>query len=1042
MKRLFVLLLCMGTSLCAFAQQKITITSSVFDSKAGDVVIGASIIEVGTLNGVITDIDGQFTITAPENSQLEVSCMGYKTIVLPAGNFPAKILLEPDTQYLEEVVVVGYGVQKKVNLTGAVSAVDGEKLAAKPTANAMDALMGAMPGVQINRSGGQPGAEGQSIQIRGFTSTNSTSVLVLIDGVEGDLALVNSNDIESISVLKDAAAASIYGARAAAGVVLVTTKKGIESDRAKIDYSGYVSFLTPTHMPQRVNAQKEQEMINLARLNANGAAEYNPEWTSWVGNPNFNYRENTNGRWEYFGQEDWVDAALKDVVTQHNHHVSVSGGSKKINYMASLGYYRKNGLLRVDHDRNERISGRINLNTQLNKYMDLSINGEYANNAQYAPAANFTYHNTTGASAVFKCLWMQCRNRQPIHNYDTEASTTYNHDLQQNPINVMNNGGVEKNIRNNYTINANLKIHDLLPGLAASLNVARRYTGQDYSEENKTLGAHGLADNSGVHQQYAVNNPNSFIRKQANSIQDKYEALITYNKEFTSGHNLSALLGATYESYRTSSMTTTVKNLTYENLFSLNYYDNSDPNNTDVEDYIGTWAMNSYFGRINYSYKDRYLFEANARYDGSSRLDPSNRWHLFPSFSAGWRLDKEDWFKVPVISNLKVRASWGQLGNGAVLGYYDYLALINASSQPIGDGSLLESIYYQSKLASKDKTWEVITSTNVGLDLGLFDGKLNLSADYYWKTNDNMLATVQLPSTIGISASQANVGKLKTWGWEVELSYNDRFGDVDFHAAFNLSDSQNRLVSYSGQSTVREGVNSLIEGYPLNTIWAYQTDGFWSSREEYEDYKLENPGYQSFEDAKVSAGDVRYVAQGKANHTIGIGNAKPGDCGDLIHMGDTSPRFIYGLTLGAKWKGLDASILFQGVGKRNVIYDSASICPFSNTSVPLEHMTDYWTEDNQDARFPRMYDGGKFNYRPSDKWVENAAYIRLKNFQVGYSVPFKSNVISKMRVYVTGQDVWDYSHLIDAFDPECPNYTTINFYPYFATWAIGVNLTF
>ena len=643
MKRLLTLL-CLGISLCAFAQQKITITSSVFDSKAGDAVIGASVMEVGTLNGSITDIDGQFTITAPDNSQLEVSCMGYKTVVLAAGNFPAKIMLEPDTQYLEEVVVVGYGVQKKVNLTGAVSAVDGEKLATKPTTNAMDALMGAMPGVQINRSGGQPGAEGQSIQIRGFTSTNSTSVLVLIDGVEGDLALVNSNDIESISVLKDAAAASIYGARAAAGVVLVTTKKGVESERAKIDYSGYVSFLTPTHMPQRVSAQKEQEMINLARLNANGAAEYNPEWTSWVGNPNFNYRENTNGRWEYFGQEDWVNAALKDVVTQHNHHVSVSGGTKKVNYMASLGYYRKNGLLRVAHDKNERISARVNLNAQLNKYMDLSVSGEYANNAQYAPAANFTYHNTTGASAVFKCLWMQCRNRQPIHNYDTEASTTYNHDLQQNPINVMNNGGVEKNIRNNYTVNANLKIHDFLPGLAVSLNVARRYTGQDYSEENKTLGAHGLADNSGVHQQYAVNNPNSFIRKQANSIQDKYEALITYNKEFASGHSLSALLGTTYESYRTSSMTTTVKNLTYENLFSLNYYDNTDPNNTDVEDYIGTWAMSSYFGRINYSYKDRYLFEANARYDGSSRLDPSNRWHIFPSFSAGWRIDKEDWF--------------------------------------------------------------------------------------------------------------------------------------------------------------------------------------------------------------------------------------------------------------------------------------------------------------------------------------------------------------------------------------------------------------
>ena len=453
--------------------------------------------------------------------------------------------------------------------------------------------------------------------------------------------------------------------------------------------------------------------------------------------------------------------------------------------------------------------------------------------------------------------------------------------------------------------------------------------------------------------------------------------------------------------------------------------------------------MMSYFGRFNYNYAERYLFEANIRYDGSSRLAPEKRWKAFPSVSAAWRINQEKWFHADWVSNLKLRASWGQLGNGAVLGLYDYIPTISQSTVYISEKS-----YYQSQLASKDKTWETIETTNVGVDLGLFNGRLNASFDYYWKYNNDMLSNLQLPHTIGIGVPAVNVGKLKTWGWDIDIKWNDRIGKLRYQIAFNISDSQNRLVEYDGADVITAGTRKLIEGYELNTIWGYKTDGYWNSKEEYEQYKADHPGYKSFSDGKIGAGDVRFItlpdANGSIDHQVGAGSGTKEDHGDLVYLGNTNGRYLYGLNLSAQWNGFDFSVMFQGVAKRKMLIDSEAITPFGRThQMPWTIHRDYWTPENTDAFWPRLYNynGDMFNFQPSDKWVQNAAYLRLKNITLGYTLPISKRYIQKLRVYVSGNDVWEHSDILKVFDPEAGNNVGRNYYPFFRTWSFGVNIT-
>ncbi|MBD5252236.1 MAG: TonB-dependent receptor [Bacteroides sp.] len=1020
-----LLLVCTLLPLGASAQNGYTVTGQVVDKTSGEPLIGVTVIEKSNPTmGTATDIDGNFTIkVSSENTILQFSYVGYTSLDLRAKDAGGVVSMEEESTLLNEVVVVGYGVQKKVNLSGAVSTVKGEDLANRPASDAVSALQGQIPGLQVLRSSGEPGSETSGMRIRGFSSANSTQTLVLVDGVESDMTLINPNDIESVSVLKDAAACAIYGARAAAGVVLVTTKRGSEG-KPKISYNGYVGMNKPGLMPERVPAWQEQVMINEARIQAGGTADGTAEFASWIGNPNFSYRpNNTNGRWEFFESTNWVAEGTRKYTFQQSHNVSVTGGNKSTSYLISGGYFSKNGILKYGPDKNERYNVRINLNTQLNSHITLEVLASYD--------GKFLKQNPYGAASILSRLY-RVRGRQPIYNPEEDANP-YNGDLQVNAIDVMKNGGEKDTQYQSYTGKATLNIKDyLLPGLGLRLSASR--VSDNYSEQTsrRTL---VWKDRLGISTRQSANSPNSYYRQKNNAYHDNIEALLTYNGKF--GKNqVDVLAGASYERYRKDQFDATVRNLNSNDFFSFNAYDNSLPTNTTLADKIETWAMGSYFGRINYNFDERFLLEANIRYDGSSRLAPGRRWHAFPSFSGAWRVSQEEWFRVEPVNNFKIRASWGQLGNGAILGLYDYIARI---SRGINMG---EASYYQSEMASVDKTWEVISSTNIGVDLGFLNNTITFTADYFWKKNDNMLANVTLPHIVGITVPKSNVGTLKSWGWEIELGYRNRFGQVEVNASASLSDSDNKVVSYKGQNTISEGSVSILEGYPLNSIWGYRTDGMWQSRQEYLDYKAAHPGYESFNDSNVSGGDIRYVAQGDGAHTIGQGGGTPENPGDLVYLGSSNSRYFYTFSFGASWKGFDANIMFQGVGKRSVYVEPDQLAPLKNSyDMPWTIHTDYWTEDNPNASLPRLYNGNNFNYKASDRWVQDGSYLRLKNITLGYTIPVSRKAIERLRVYISGDDVWEHTNMLKVFDPEVGNKPSANYYPFFRTWTFGVNLT-
>lgn len=1035
-------------NICLYAQG-ITANGQILDKKTNEPLIGVTVIEKGTQNGTITDLDGKFSLQVNSGAIIAISYMGYKPVEQTVRPGSITVLLEEDSQVLEEVVVVGYGIQKKVNLTGAVSTIDGKEIAARPNANALASMQGLLPGVTVLRSGGKPGSETSGIRIRGLSSTGKADALILIDGVEGDLALLNPDDIDNISVLKDAAASAIYGARAAAGVVLVTTKRGTGGQRTRITYNGSFGLSLPTHAPERLPAWEEQDLINLSRINASvnavtgaptGSAEQDAERTSWVGNPNYNYRPN-GSRWEAFESTNWIDAGLKNYTTSQDHSVSATGGSEKTQYYLSAGYHSKDGILKYGPDNNERATLRFTLNTELTDYLSVDVLGSYQ--------GNFTEESSYGSSNVLYQLY-SARGRQPIYNPEEDSNyavNPYNGDLQVNAIDAMLHSGVRSTRSESFVGKLGLHLKNLVKGLTFDLNLSRKADYYNYENDKHYLTWPGK-DGQGERQ--FVNKPNGVIKTKNYAYLDKFEALVNYDLTVAK-HNVHVLGGASYEEYLKDQITAEAKNLLSNDFYSLNFYDNSVTTNSLLSDLIQPWKMASLFGRINYNYDSRYLLEANVRYDGSSRLDPDRRWDLFPSFSAGWRVSEEAWFEPlrEYVTNLKLRASWGELGNSSALDsqYFPYLGLI--TNKTTGDNPTVinmmgNPVYYQNIMTSKSLTWETLQSTNVAVDLGLLDGRLNVTAEYFQKKNLNMMATLQPGHILGVTPASQNVGRLKAWGWELSANWQDKIGEVTYQIGINLDDSQNELVSYEGANVVSEGLNERLQGYPLNSVWGYKTDGYWSSRQEYLDYKAAHPGYVSFNDATVTGGDVKYLAQGDPGHALGAGDATPENPGDLVYLGTTDGRYFYGINLSAQWRGFDLSVFFQGVGKRSFLINTDAIAPFAQTYLmPWTIHRDYWTEDNPDAYFPRIISASTYNYRPSDKWIQDGAYIRLKNIQLGYTIPIPKKILQNLRVYIAGTDVWEHSKVLSVFDPEVGNDANrTSYYPFFRTWTTGISLTF
>jgi TonB-linked SusC/RagA family outer membrane protein len=1015
----------------AFARTAdIPVSGKITDEK-GDPLPGVSIVLKGTTRGTTSDGSGLFKLTVPnEKSVLIVSFVGYLRQEITVGNRTSvDVQLQSDDKALDEVVVVGYGTQKKVNLTGAVSTVEAKAIENRPVSNLANALQGVTPGLNITRASGQPGRESMAIQIRGVTSANgNVNPLVILDGVSAPittLQTLNPNDVESISVLKDAAAAAIYGAQAAGGVILVTTKKG-KAGKVVFDYLAQYGTDWSINTPGRMSLLEEANFSNLARKNSGSAPEYTDEDLQRI-RDNIPYVVNPadTGTYLYYNQQSLSDQMLKKNTVMKTHNLTVRGGTDKLNYLISGGYYDKQGLFKVGPDNYKRYNLRVNLGAQLTKHISLDTRLSYTLDKTRSSSVD-----ASGGGLIYQIN--RLRTRTPFftpegrYNGAGSAATAYA---------SLEAGGYNNYDRNFFDNVFTLQAANFVKGLTLRAVAGVQYRLGNRAIFNRTVPLWGKSRILSY-----LNQPNSYQLTNEVTKNTNLQFLANYDIKVGEKHNFGFFAGYQWEDFRFQADSSRALSLVSNDLPTLNLGDDKTKVNGEV---IQTYAYQSVFGRFNYNYADKYLFEATVRQDESSKLALGLRTKIFPSASAGWNMHRESWFSsaLPFFSEFKLRGSWGRLGGalGTNLGYYDYLSqLSKAANLVLGDSRA--SYIYQGSIPSGSLSWETIETTDGGIDMAFFQNRLQFNGDYYVKFNRNMLTPQQLPGTIGVGTPRKNSGELKSWGWEAELRYRDRIGkDFTYSIAANISDNQNKLINYSSRTVVAAGTNNLIEGYPINTIWGYQSAGYFQTDDEVKAW--------AFQDSRTGAGDVKFIDL-DGDKKLSVGQGTVANHGDLLLLGTTQPRYLFGFTLGAQWKNFDLTIFLQGVGKRNYRPNTESIAPLLVTwKQALAIHNDYWTPEHTNALYPRPYVGATHNYVSSDKWVLNASYMRLKNIQFGYTLPTTLTGkigISRARFFFSGQDLFTISGLgkfQGYFDPESRDGVD-NDYPYFATASMGLNISF
>lgn len=1008
-----------------------TVQGIVTDS-LGQPLPGATVRIKGGNRSIVVDENGRFRLSQlNENAVLLVSYTGFKSREFPVNKrSEVTILLTEDVAGLDEAVVIGYGVQRKESLTGAVSTVGAETLENRPVSNLASALQGTTPGLTVTRSSGQPGNEGIRIQMRGATSANgNVNPLLIVDGVSAPISTLqtlNVNDVDNISFLKDAAAAAIYGAQAAGGVILVTTKKGV-AGKTTFAYSSLFGADWMLNVPQRMSLLEEANFSNLSAQNAGGSPVYTDAEIQMIKDGIEYYIDPSDtNRYIYLNQKDFVSQTIRDITSMQTHNLSASGGTEKLNFLLSLGTYSKNGAFRVGPDDYNRYNGRINIGVNLSKHISLDSRVAYTKQEVEMPSLNVP-------ALLYQAL--RLRQRWPIFTPEGRLSGEGSFSANQSYA-YLKEGGYHHENENNFDGVFTLRIKELVKGLQL-----RAIYGAQYNLTDRDLFSRTVELWQRYYPVAYINQTNKFEVTRGTYRTNNLQFLADYAVTLGAGHEFSALAGYQFEDSRMSSVYTSSQNLASNDLPALGLGDDATKTNSQS---INTYAYKSYFGRLNYHYQDRYLLELTLRADESSRLAPGLRVKTFPSASVGWNIHKESWYGMSsLFSAVKLRASWGQLGSGLgnIIGNYDFMNMLSRNNNLVLGASEDRAMYfYQSVVPSSSLTWETVQTTNGGLDLGMFGNKLLLSADYYVKYNKNMLTPLQLPGTFGVGTPRTNNGELKSWGWELEVHYRNTAGsDFRYSLGLNVSDNQNKLMNYAGRKVIAAGIVGILEGYPLNSIWGYQTDGYFQSQEEVDNW--------AFYNANTGVGDIKYVDQ-NADERINIGRGTVEDHGDLVYLGTDQPRFNFGMNAGFEWRRFDFSFFLQGIGKRTFYATANTINPqVTAPRQPLSIHLDYWSENNRDAAFPRPFRGGQHNYAFSDKWMLNGQYIRLKNIQLGYSLPEKllqKVSISRVRVYFSGQDLLSVTRLgifNNLFNPEYLN-NVEHQYPFAATASFGLNLTF
>ena len=1000
------------------------ITGTIVDAQ-GIPVIGANVLVEGTTNGSITDMDGKFMIEdVAEGAQLRISYIGYKDqIVSVTSKSDYAITLKEDSQALDELVVVGFGTQKKLNLTGAVTAVSGEEMTRRPVVNTATMLQGQVPGLRVNSATGTPGDESTTFRIRGqgtFSDAGSDP-LVLVNGVPGDISHLDPSVIESVSVLKDAASAAIYGARAANGVILVTTKEGadVRDGKAHIAYHGNVGLYTPTRMYDLVtNSAEYMELYNLAQKNSGLGNAYTQEMIDA-------YR-NGNGSAEY-PNFDWLDYMLNTAVVQ-NHNLSIAGNAGKTTYNVSLNFVNQPGTLRgFDY---QKYNATVNLTSQITDFIKIGTYTSLMYGDREQPRQ--------GQEDVLLSTLSQAPTYMPWLPDDGTGETKWTssaYSFESHNKNMPAIIGTDtKKTFQDFDINAQLWLEvNLAKGLTwHTKGAARLQSGKTKEWGGSDVPVYNY--HTGEQAGYLDRGSNGFTVEDTRRF---YTNLYTYLKYDVStadqNHNFSIMAGYNQESEKYE----TVKAYRKDYAFDLPVINAGSQANWSNEGAEEEWAIMSVFGRFNYNYKERYLFEANMRYDGTSRISSENRWGIFPSFSIGWRLTEEDFVKNlnwSWLNNFKVRASWGQLGNQNI-GLYPYQAMIESVNNYPFDKTNETVAYQQKAYANRDIKWETTTITDVGVDMQVFDG-LNVTFDWYKKVTSDILRSSQVSALLGMTAPTVNNGEVQNTGIEVAFNYSNMiqsgiFEGLQYNAGFYFDRSRNKLTQFGAEEI--DNYYLRREGLPYNEYYMLECIGIFATEEE-----IANSPKQ-FNDNTLP-GDLKYKDQNGDNVI---------DNNDRIPMGGRFPDFEYSVNLGASWKGFDLSLTGQGVDGKKFYTNEWGMYPFRQGSAPTkEYVEGMWTEENPyNAKFPRLYFddfGGNKNTRPNSYFLQNASYFRLKNLTFGYTLPkqWTDKVkMSRVRIYFSGDNLVTFTKFY-GLDPERETDGRAAQYPQNKICSFGVNVEF
>ena len=1012
-------------------------------SDSGEPLTGVTVKVSGGGNGTVTDIDGNFSVNAAPGSLLTFSYTGFKPQTVKAQE-GMQVVLQSNVNDLNEVVVVGYGTQKKANLTGAVASVNGSVLENRPISNIGQGLQGVVPNLNVSMGhGGAPGA-GASFNVRGTTSLNGGEPLVLVDNVQMDANLVNPDDIESISVLKDAASAAIYGARAAYGVILITTKKGKLNSRPTVQFSASGYWQSPAVEMHNVNSLDYLKMIDIAYQNSGGSGHYfNPlvyEYTEKYVNgtydqPVFFDKSYSAFKYGYNGNTDWWNELYKTSFSQI-YNASISGGSQKTRYYVSLGSNNQGGILKATDEKYNKYNANINVTSELTPWMEVSAKIAHTYTTEMHPTGGTTAMNNTaysGLSAYSGMMKSDLSPLMPVKHPDGHYAGQGNF---TNPVAIQAQGGNARYRQNDLWMTAGVKLTPI-KGLIVNADYTWNYYGWASTQHVRNF--YDYTAVPGTENYYPWTNPSSVTRSNSDDYYSSFNAFAEYNLSLgNNDHNMKFMVGYNQEKKRTQYYYAGRKDL----IDPENPAINQAIGDMAIDGNMGQWAVNGTFARFNYDYKGRYLLELNGRYDGSSKFKKGHRYQFFPSISAAWRLSEEKFFEGVKSwwDNMKVRVSYGSLGNQAVNGNFPYLATygINTKYGALLGGGRPVAVYAPG-LVSSSFTWETVNQIDFGFDAAFLRNRLSASFDWYRRNTKDMLTDGEvLPAVLGASVPRQNAANLKTVGWELSLEWNDRLANgLSYHVKGVLSDYQSTITKFNNPTGL---ISQYYVGRKMNEIWGYVSNGLFQTEQEANAHANQSYLYGG----KWTAGDVRFEDL-DGNNKIDIGDNTLANPGDRKIIGNSTPRFAFGITAGLEYKGIDFEMFWQGIGKRDWFpgNGSAAYWGFTNEwQTPLTTSLDYWTPENTNAFFPRLGWANGGNRNTSTRYLQNASYCRLKNVTLGYTLP--RNIldkigVSRLRVYVTGENLLTFTSLIKAFDPETLNNMT---YPINKKIAVGLNLTF